>query len=417
MLRLLYMAQAYHPGSSASITTSGIVKGLANRGHSVELLVALPCIEKCLASCSLGCNDRGSITVRRVPFPSLTLFESHMSLRILAFSVSYFFIVLYGLWIVGKRRFDLVVTMYHTIHLAPFSALLISKFANVPLVVKCHDVVPTASRWGGLERVFNTFTSQLNSLALKRATKILALSSELVHVMRSVYDIPESRFIIVPNGVDTKMFECAGENQSVREKLGLQKKKVLLYMGSVEPPYRKDGVKFLMSVMPEVAAQVPNVTFVLVGSMSTVVRQDLAGLASSLGIENNMMFVETVPHEDMPSYISVADVCIGPLCSSLETYGSTPRKVLEYLSCGKPVVVSRGGVSSDMIENLRTGIVVNYGDRHELALRIIELLRDSAFARKIGHEARQHAASFYDENVVADKLNTEFQTLISRGSD
>jgi len=411
------VAQAYHRGSTASITTHGIVKGLVGKGHSVELLVALPCVDKCPTSCSLGCNDKGGVTVRRVPFPSLALFESHMSLRTLAFSVSHFFIVLYGLWIVGKRRFDLVVTMYHTIHLAPFSAFLISRFAHVPLVVKCHDVVPTASRWGSLERVFNTFTSQLNALALKRATSILALSSELVHIMRSLYNIPKSRFIIVPNGVDTKMFECASENQRVREKLGLQKKKVLLYMGSVEPPYRKDGVKFLMSVMPQVTAKVPNVTFVIVGSMSKAVRQDLTGLASSLGIENSMVFVETVPHEDMPLYISAADVCIGPLCPSLETYGSTPRKVLEYLSCGKPVVVSRGGISSDMIESLRTGVVVNYGDRDALASRIVELLRDSAFARKIGHEARQHVASFYDEDIIADKLNTELQRLISGGSD
>lgn len=383
----------------------------------MELLVALPCVDNCPCDCSLGCNDTDKIIVRRIPFPSLALFESHMSLRILAFSFSYFFMVLYALRIVKKRRFDLVATMYHTIHLAPFSALLISEFAHVPLVVKCHDVVPTASRWGALERIFNTFTSQLDSLALKRAAIILALSNELAYIIKNMYNIPDNRFVIVPNGVDTNMFECKGKISTVREKLGSQKKKVLLYMGSVEPPYRKDGVKFLIKAMPTVVAQIPNLAFVIVGSVSKDVRTDLADLASSLGIGNNVTFVETVPHEDMPLYISAADVCIGPLCPSLETYGSTPRKVLEYLSCGKPVIVSKGGVSSDMIENLRTGIVVNYGDSDELASRIIELLQDSSFAGKIGYEARQHAVSCYDEEVIADKLNIEFRKLVSGDSD
>lgn len=417
MMRLLYTTQAYHPESSASITTHGIVEGLVSRGHSVELLVALPCVEKCPRNCSLGCKDEDKITVHRVPFPRLALYESHMSLRILSFSLSYFFVALYALSIVGKRRFDLVVTMYHTIHLAPFSALLISMFAHVPLVVKCHDVVPTGSRWGSMERLFNTFTSQLDSLALKRSAKILALSSELAYIIRKLYAIPENKLVIIPNGVDTNEFECNSKDSNVREKLGLQSKKVLLYMGSVEPPYRKEGVKFLMRAMPKAISQVPELTFMIVGSMSKGVSEELHSLASSLSIEKNMVFVETVPHEEMPLYILASDVCIGPLCSSLETYGSTPRKVLEYMACGKPVIVSRGGVSSDMIENLRTGIVVNYGDSDELASRTVELLQNSKLAETIGHKARRHAVSFYDEDAVADRIDEEFRKLVRGGSD
>jgi glycosyltransferase involved in cell wall biosynthesis len=340
------------------------------------------------------------------------MFEKHMSLRILAFSLSYFFMVIYALWILRKRRFDMVITMYHTIHLAPFSALLISKFARVPLVVKCHDVVPTASRWGPLETIFNTFTSKLDSLALKYSTKVLALSSELAYVMRKLYAIPEDRFLIVPNGVDTRMFECSNTNASVRMKLGLQGKKVLLYMGSVEPPYRKEGVKFLMRAMPKAQIEVPNLTFVIVGSMSKSVNEELLTLASSLGLGKSVLLVETVQHEDMPFYISAADVCIGPLCSSLETYGSTPRKVLEYMACGKPVVISKGGVSSDMVEDFRTGMVVNYGDADELASRLINLLSDTSFADKIGANARQHALAVYDEAAIAVKLDAELRKLV-----
>lgn len=412
MLRILYTAQAYHPESSASITTHGVVRGLVSKGHSVELLVALPCVDKCPSNCSLGCNHEQNIVVHRLPFPSLSLYEKHMSLRILAFSFSYFFIVTYALWILSKRRFDVVITMYHTIHLAPFSALLISKLARAPLVVKCHDVVPTASRWGLLERIFNTFTSRLDSLALKYSTKVLALSSELAYVMRKLYAIPEDRFIIIPNGVDARMFECGNTDASVRTRLGLQDKKVLLYMGSVEPPYRKEGVKFLMRAMPKAQAELPNLAFVIVGSMSKSVNQELLTLASSLGLEKSMFLVETVQHEDMPLYLSAADVCIGPLCSSLETYGSTPRKVLEYMACGKPVVVSKGGVSSDMVTNLRTGIVVNYGDTDELASQLVNLLGDASFAERIGDNARQHALAFYDEDAIAVKLDVELRKLV-----
>lgn len=411
-MRILYTAQAYHPESSASITTHSLVKGLVSKGHSVELLVALPCVDKCPSNCSLGCNREQNFVVHRLPFPSLSLYEKHMSLRILAFSFSYFFITIYALWILSKRRFDVVITMYHTIHLAPFSALLISKFAHAPLVIKCHDVVPTVSRWGSLEKIFNTFTSKLDALALKYSTKVLALSSELAYVMRKLYAVPEDRFLIVPNGVDTRMFECGKRDASLRRRIGLRGRKVLLYMGSVEPPYRKEGVKFLMRAMPRAQTEVSNLAFVIVGSMSNSVNQELLTLASSLRLEKSVFLVETVQHEDMPLYISAADVCVGPLCSSLETYGSTPRKVLEYMACGKPVVVSKGGVSSDMVEDLRTGIVVNYGNVEELASRLVNLLSDTSFADKIGDNARQHALAFYDEEAIAVKLDAELRKLV-----
>ncbi|NIO36405.1 glycosyltransferase, partial [Candidatus Bathyarchaeota archaeon] len=94
----------------------------------------------------------------------------------------------------------------------------------------------------------------------------------------------------------------------------------------------------------------------------------------------------------VPKLISLADVTVGPLSvTRLPTiYGSTPLTVLEYMACGKPVIVSRGAVSESVIVNGHTGIQVEPGNVHDLSLSIINLIRNQAFSQTLGHNARRH---------------------------
>jgi len=283
---------------------------------------------------------------------------------------------------------------------------------KVPLILKCHDVVASEARWGLLDKVFHNFLSHLNSVALKRAERTLILSSELKLLLKGLYKMADERFVILPTCVDTKMFRCNRSSPNIREKLELQGKKILFYSGSLTPPYRKKGLRFLIEAMPKVVAKESDVVLVVIGMITDRVRKELVGLAASLKIEKYIRFIKPVSYEAMPRYISLADICIGPLCPSLDTYGSTPRKVVEYMACAKPVLACHKGVARDLVVNGYNGLLVRYGDIEDLASSVLKLIRNPKFAREMGRNGRSHAMTFYDQTVLANRLDNEIRNLL-----
>jgi glycosyltransferase involved in cell wall biosynthesis len=249
-------------------------------------------------------------------------------------------------------------------------------------------------------------------VAMRHAERILALSSELKLMIKKLYGVAEERFVILPNSVDTRMFSCGEASLDVIERLGVRGRKIILYSGSLTPLYRRRGIRFLIKAMPGIVSEESRALLLIVGPVGDGVRRELEDLACSVNVGEFVRFVEAVPYEDMPRYISVADVCVGPLSPSLDTFGSTPRKVVEYLACGKPVIVCRGGVARDLIVDRRTGFLVRYGDVDGLASCVLELFRNQRFARKVGRQGRLHAVTFYDQRVLADRLDREIRDLL-----
>ena len=407
-LRVMYLAQFYHPMSSASTINHEIVRRLAERGHYVELLVPSACFDECPRKCTLRCNKLKGISVRRLPVPTFSAFKGHVSIRVLTYTLAYLPLILYALIIARKKKLDLIIATYHVTHLAPFSAFLVSRIIKVPLVIKCHDVVFSEARrfLGG--KIFSSFLGHLNSMALRHAKRVLVLSNELKFLMRESYKVKDENFFIFPNSVDTRMFRNSEDSSDIREKLGVQGNKIIMHVApSLKVSYRKKGLEFLIQALPKVVAKEPSVVLVVLGLTIERTQREFESLASSLNIEKHVRFIKPVPYEDMPKYIAIADICIGPLCPSLDTYGSTPRKVLEYLACAKPVVACHGGVARDLVMDGYNGFLVRYGDLEALASRILKLVKNQKFARKLGLNARFHSLTFYDEKLLVDKLSNE----------
>lgn len=404
----MYLARFYHLMSSASTINHEIVRRLAERGHYVELLVPSACFDECPRKCTLRCNKLKGINVRRIPVSTFSAFKGHVSIRVLMSTLAYLPLILYALIIARKKKLDLIIATYHVTHLAPFSAFLVSRIMKVPLVIKCHDVVFSEAKrvLGG--KIFCSFLGHLNSIALRHAKRILVLSNELKFLMRELYKIKDENFLVFPNSVDTRLFICSEDSLDIREKLEVQGKKIILHVApKLKVSYRKKGLEFLIRAVPKVVTNEPDVVLVVLGLTIERTQRELESLVSSLNIEKHVRFVKPVPYEDMPRYIAIADICIGPLCPSLDTYGSTPRKVLEYMACAKPVVVCHGGVARDLVMDGYNGFLVRYGDLEELASCILKLVKNQKFARKMGLNGRFHSLTFYDEKLLGDKLSNE----------
>jgi glycosyltransferase involved in cell wall biosynthesis len=94
----------------------------------------------------------------------------------------------------------------------------------------------------------------------------------------------------------------------------------------------------VLSALHELKHESLSVSLTIVGgSFGGAYMQQVKSLASSYGLEKNVLFAGFVPYIQVPYYINSADVALAPYRKALKN-NVTPLKILEYLACQKIVL-------------------------------------------------------------------------------
>jgi len=112
-----------------------------------------------------------------------------------------------------------------------------------------------------------------------------------------------------------------------------------------------------------------------------------------------VIFTGTIPHKNVPYYMSLMDVCLIPMRPDLRlNQARCPDKLFEYLACGKPVVSTR------LSEVLRIGqdAVRYYEDASSLSKVVMHILRDPSTQELMKKKALEIAQQ-YDWREIAKR--------------
>lgn len=269
---------------------------------------------------------------------------------------------------------------------------LITKVWKRPLVVDCHDVFQALRvRYASiLRRMLETF---LEKLAYKNADLLLTVSDSERELLIST-GFHKCRIEVVPNGVDTESFVKSSEQTETRERYGLNGFRTVVFVGNLEYLPNREAIQVISSVIaPRVLGEVKNAKFLVVGK-----NRDNMELP-------NLTFTGFV--DDVSDILSVSDVAVAPLFRG----SGTRLKILEYFSCGLPVVSTSVGAEGLEIKN-GVNILVE-DDLERFALRIIELLRNKDLSTALGRAARELATSTYDWTHITQKLECAMSGVLS----
>jgi D-inositol-3-phosphate glycosyltransferase len=127
---------------------------------------------------------------------------------------------------------------------------------------------------------------------------------------------------------------------------------------------------------------------------------------AELGLEHRVRFVAPQPHDRLVEYYRAADVCVVP--SRTESFGLV---ALEAAACGTPVVAASVGGLRYVVEDGRTGFLVEGHDAAEHAERVLRVLSDPALQAAIGAEASRRALRF-TWDVTADEVRRVYDEVI-----
>jgi glycosyltransferase involved in cell wall biosynthesis len=315
--------------------------------------------------------------------------NKHANLRALLLSFCQIILILQALKIGRAKKFDVVISQHHLSHFASFSAFLVSRVLRCPFIIKTHDVYDSGSNI--FQRIFLRIIDCIYRLIFRHADHIFVVSNSLRLSIIKTYKLNNHKVSVFPNGVDINTFRPDINCASIRHDLQVKQKKVLLFIGVL----RKDrGLTQLIKALPIIIKKNSNLVLFFIGNGPE--KAHLIKLVKEFNIEKFVRFIGWVSHNEIPKYICMSDVLIGPLIKNVDTFGSVPRKVLEYMACAKPIVVRYGGVSKDLIKDGYNGFLVYSEDPKELASLILKLMNDFSLVRKVGLNAREFVKEFHD---------------------
>jgi len=196
---------------------------------------------------------------------------------------------------------------------------------------------------------------------------------------------------VIHNGVDLMKYHPKGDTTIWKERLNFfdEQKKMLLYVGGLEP---RKGLEYMLLTFEIVLRRVPQTYLVVVGRSAVSSQPHEKDLIEILldrtKTRNNVVFLDYVEDEDMPSLYSLAKMVV--LTSRNEGWGLSLQ---EAMASGKPIGAFSVGGIPELVTN-EFGILVPFGDAGSLAQGIVNVLKSSKRAKSMGKMARRRVEGF-----------------------
>ena len=245
------------------------------------------------------------------------------------------------------------------------------------------------------------FLEETERLYMKRSSAFISPSGWMKNVLLEDFGINNNKVRVVYNGVDHRKFAPNVKRSEFIQKIyDNASGPIILYSGRM---ISTKGVHVLIKAMPEIIREIPDAHFVFVGGgNSQLYRQ----MIEKLGIpERNYNFVGYIPDfEDLPALYSIATVFVAPTL-----YENFPFRVLENMSCQKPVVASKIVGIPEMITDGFNGLLVPPSDAKALAENVIKVISDSALANRLGQNARRTIEENFTFQKFADGTKEAYE--------
>jgi glycosyltransferase involved in cell wall biosynthesis len=269
---------------------------------------------------------------------------------------------------------------------------------------------------------------QLNAAVVERrinaADLVLGVSNFIAGGVRQRFPSLAQRCSHIYNGADIALFARPPGTEP--------KSKQLLYVGRLAP---EKGVHILLDAFHIVLAQHPDAHLELIGPERVYPREVLFPacndphvlsldpffrpgayaellrakisefpLGSISFLNKGVKFIELMPYYRSASIFTFPSVCE-------ESFG---MPLVEAMASATPVVATRGGAFPEIVEDGRSGLLVERSDAQALADAILQLLSNPDQRRAMARAAFERASTMFSWDHIAEDLLEKYKWLILR---
>ncbi|MFX1479116.1 MAG: glycosyltransferase family 4 protein [Promethearchaeota archaeon] len=211
------------------------------------------------------------------------------------------------------------------------------------------------------------------------------------------------KLVIIPNGVDTKLFRPTEKNYNLINKLNLNDANpIILFSGSDMYQNRIAVNDIISKLLPNLIRKNKYAKILIVGTVGKYVNKLLK---SNQSISKYLISVGYV--KEILPYYSIADIVILPL-----NFGTgTKLKTLEAMAAGKAIISTKLGVKGIKLKNENTLIIED--SIEDYSEHIIKITKDYELRGKLEKNARNTACN-YDWKKVFKAYNDIYARFAGR---
>lgn len=282
---------------------------------------------------------------------------------------------------IRRKKPDLVVIQWWHPYFAPCYFLLTRFMGRQNVVFVCHNVFPH-------ERF--PMDKALTRLALSGGSHFIVHAAKEAKELTKIQSHPD--YVATPHPTYNAFCFKGMNREQAREMLHIgAEERILLFFGYIRE-YK--GLRYLLRAIPEIIREDERVKLWVVGEFGSD-KEDYLKLIRELGIEDGVRVQDSyTPDREVEKYFAAADLVVLPYTSATQSgivqvaYGFT-----------KPVVVTNVGGLPDVVEDGKTGYIVEPEKPQAIAEAVVRFFREGQ-AQRMQENIEKEAYRFSWERMV-----------------
>ncbi|MCF7796186.1 MAG: glycosyltransferase family 4 protein [Lentisphaeria bacterium] len=403
-MRILIISQ-YHPPEMGAAATrwSDYARLLASRGYQIQVISEVPNYPSGVISHEYAPGNRFNLVRAggQVPYNLLRVpvwaNPRQNTFQRMGFFFSFMCSAIYAA--LKLPRFDLVITTSPPLFVGLVGVVL-KRIKRNRVILDIRDLWPESAvilgelknplpirigRW--LERLVYHHVNHL----------LLAVPGFTEHLERFKFP-PGTRMLPLMNGVDRGFYDQVGCIPRTEQSSPF----TVVYAGNFGLAQNLEV--FLQAA--EILIDKP-IRFLLVGDGTR--RENLLEKAQHRGL-NQVEFRKPVSRSELAKILRQADVGLVPLMDSPLFLHAIPSKLLEFMACELPSIVSIRGEVEALISQSGGGLCIEPEDATALAEKILELYENPTLRLEMGQRGREYVGG----NLIKQDLLKQALTIIEK---
>lgn len=223
---------------------------------------------------------------------------------------------------------------------------------------------------------------------------ILCISDYLVNFYRNL-GFRKKKMLLVPSTVDSQRFNINPPSPIPYD--------YICYCGSLT--LEKDGVNILIESFWRIASRYPELKLLLIGKGDTVEEEEaVKELVSKLGAEDRVVFTGQMSRTKVPDYLCNARVLALARPNSKIADAGFPSKLTEYLSTGRPVVVTKVGEIPLYLKDNENAFLCEPDSVDAFAEKLEYVLSNYKHASEIGLKGKELTSTVFNYNYQTKRI-------------